>query len=124
MHRDGVNGNVHLVTDVNGKPTAKIMFVTPLCRNRNVAGEVVDKVDIPNPYLSTNLAFALQMYLTANEYYPGFTRKIFASEWRYSTHMKPQSLLLEWGAQTNTAEEALNAVEPVAQTLAKVLGKS
>ena len=72
----------------------------------------------------TNLAFALQMYLTANEYYPGFTRKIFASEWRYSTHMKPQSLLLEWGAQTNTAEEALNAVEPVAQTLAKVLGKS
>ena len=123
MHRDGVNENIHLVTDIQGKPTAKIMFVTPLCRNRNVAGEVVDKVDIPNPYLNENLAFALQMYLVANEYYPGIARKIFASEWRYSTHMKPQSLLVEWGAQTNTAEEVFNAVEPVAQMLAKVLGK-
>ena len=123
MHRDGVNENIHLVTDIQGKPTAKIMLVTPLCRNRNVAGEVVDKVDIPNPYLNENLAFALQMYLVANEYYPGIARKIFASEWRYSTHMKPQSLLVEWGAQTNTAEEAFNAVGPVAQMLAKVLGK-
>ncbi len=123
MHRDGVQDNVHLVTDINGKQTAKIMFVTPLCRNRNVAGEVVNKEDIPNPYLSDNLAFALQMYLTANEDYPGFSRKIFCSEWRYSTHMKPQSLLLEWGAQTNTGEEALNAVDPMTKVLAKVLGK-
>lgn len=124
LHRDGVDDKVHLVTDINGKQTAKVMLVAPLCRNRNVSGQVVNKVDLPNPYLGDNLAFALQTLLTANEYYPGFSRKIFCDEWRYSTHMKPQSLLMEWGAQTNTGEEALNAVEPMAQILAKVLGKS
>lgn len=97
LHRDGVDDKVHLVTDINGKQTAKVMLVAPLCRNRNVSGQVVNKVDLPNPYLGDNLAFALQTLLTANEYYPGFSRKIFCDEWRYSTHMKPQSLLMEWG---------------------------
>lgn len=27
LHRDGLNENTHLVTNVNGKPTAKIMFL-------------------------------------------------------------------------------------------------
>lgn len=121
MHRDGVGEKIHLVTDINGKKTAKVMFVTPLCRHRNINGDVVYKTDLPNPYLETNLAFALQMYIKANEYYPNFCRKIYVSEWRMSTHMKAQSLLLEWGAETNTAEEALNAVEPVANTIYRVL---
>lgn len=123
LHRDGVNENVHLVTDVNGKPTAKIMLVNGLCLNRNLAGEVEEKVDLPNPYLSDNLALSLQTILTMNELYPGLSRKIYLNEWRYSTHMRPYSLLMEWGAQTNTSEEAMNAVEPVAEILAKVLQK-
>ena len=121
MHRDGVGENIHLVTDINGQKAAKIMFVTPICRHRDTNGNVVHKTDLPNPYLETNLAFALQMYLKANEYYPNFVRKIYVSEWRMSTHMKPQSLLLEWGAETNTTQEALNAVEPVANTIYRVL---
>lgn len=124
MHRDAFdNDKVHLVTDIDGKQTAQVMLVAPLCRNRNVAGEVVYKTDLPNPYIGDNLAFALQMILTSNEYYPGFSRKIYCEEWRYSTHMRPQSLLVEWGALSNTGEEALNAVEPMAKILAKVLGK-
>lgn len=123
LHRDGVNENVHLTTDINGKPTAKIMLVNGLCLNRNLAGEVEEKVDLPNPYLSDNLALSLQTMITMNELYPGLSRKIYLNEWRYSTHMRPYSLLVEWGAQTNTSEEALNAVEPVAEILAKVLQK-
>ena len=123
MHRDGVDEKAHLVTQIDGKETARIMFVNGLCRNRNVKGEVVPKIDLPNPYIGDNLAFSLQMLLAANEMYPGFARKIYCTEWRFSTHMVPQSLLMEWGAQTNTGEEALNAVKPTAQILAKVLQK-
>lgn len=123
LHRDGVNEGVHLVTDINGKQTAKIMFVNGLCLNRNIAGEVEEKEDLPNPYIGDNLAFSLQSVVKMNELYPGLSRKIYLNEWRYSTHMRPYSLLMEWGAQTNTSEEAMNAVEPVAEILAKVLQK-
>ena len=123
LHRDGVNENVHLVTDIEGKSTAKIMFVNGLCLNRTISGEVEDKVDLPNPYIGDNLAFSLQALIQMNVSYPGLSRKIYLNEWRYSTHMRPHSLLMEWGAQTNTSEEALNAVEPVAEILAKVLQK-
>lgn len=123
LHRDGVNEKVHLVTDINGKQTARIMFVNGLCLNRNMAGEVEEKEDLPNPYIGENLAFSLQAMVQMNALYPGLSRKIYLNEWRYSTHMKPYSLLIEWGAQTNTSEEALNAVGPVAEILAKVLQK-
>lgn len=123
LHRDGVNDNVHLVTDVNGKQTARIMFVNALCLNRNMAGKVEEKADLPNPYIGDNLALSMQTLLKMNELYPGLSRKIYFNEWRYSTHMKPYSLLVEWGAQTNTIEEALNAVGPFAEVLAKVLQK-
>ena len=99
------------------------MFVNALCLNRNMAGEVEEKVDLPNPYIGDNLAISMQTLLKMNELYPGLSRKIYFNEWRYSTHMKPYSLLVEWGAQTNTTEEALNAVEPFAEVLAKVLQK-
>ena len=36
-------------------------------------------------------------------------------------HFCPKSLLVEVGAQTNTYEEAENAMEPLADILAKVL---
>ena len=36
-------------------------------------------------------------------------------------HLCPKSLLIEVGAQTNTLQEALNAMDPLAQVLDKVL---
>ena len=123
LHRDGVKEGVHLVTEINGKQTAKIMFVKGLCLNRNIAGEVEEKEDLPNPYIGDNLAFSLQSVVKMNELYPGLSRKIYLNERRYSTHMRPYSHFMEWGAQTNTSEEAMNAVEPVAEIQAKVLQK-
>ena len=34
LHRDGVAEGTHLVTEVNGKPTAKIMYFNGLSRSR------------------------------------------------------------------------------------------
>lgn len=121
LHRDGVNAGTRLVTTVDGKETAKIMFVNGLCMNRNRNGEVEEKEGLPNPYIGENLAFSLQMMVKMNELYPGLSRRIYLREWRFSTHMAPYSILMEWGADTNTSEEAYNAVEPVAKILASVL---
>lgn len=123
IHRDGVDQKVHLVTDIEGKPATKIMFVNGLCLNRNLKGEVEEKKDLPNPYLEDNLAFSLQSIIAMNQLYPGLSRKIYLNEWRYSTHLVPQSLLVEWGANTNTWEEAYRAVAPMARTLMTVLQK-
>lgn len=123
IHRDGVPENVKLVTTLNNKETAKVMFVNGLCMNRNVDGELVQKEELKNPYLNDNLAFSLQAQEKAYEYYPGLMRKIFFREYRYSLHMKPLSLLIEIGAQTNTGVEALNAARPIADIIAKVIEK-
>lgn len=117
LHRDGVGEDTHLVTEVNGKPTAQIMFFNGLSRTKDNG----DIAYLPNPYIQDNLAFSLQMKLAAERMYPGFTRRIFLRGYRYSLHMRPKSLLIEAGAQTNTVEEMRNAMELLAVTLQKVI---
>lgn len=116
LHRDGVNENTHLVTTVNGKPTAKIMFFNGLCRN--TAGT---EGYMQNPYLEDNLAFSLKMQLKAAEMYPDFTRRIYLRSYRFNMHVAPRMLLIECGAQTNTVEEVQNAMAPLADILYSVL---
>ena len=117
LHRDGVPDNIHLVSEVNGKQTAQIMFFNGLSRttkNGNIAY-------LANPNLADNLAFSFQLKLAAEEYYPGFSRATYLKGYRYNLHYRPKSLLVEVGAQTNTFEEALNAMEPLADVLHRVL---
>lgn len=120
LHRDGVDESKHLVTEVNGKPTAQVMFFNGLSRT-NQNGEISY---LPNPYIEDNLAFSFQLEYLAKQYYPEYTRCIYLKEYRYNLHLKPRSLLLEVGAQTNTVEEAKNAMEPFADLLYKVLSGS
>lgn len=120
LHRDGVDESKHLVTEVNGKPTAQVMFFNGLSRT-NQNGEISY---LPNPYIEDNLAFSFQLEYMAKQYYPEYTRCIYLKGYRYNLHLKPRSLLLEVGAQTNTVEEAKNAMEPFADLLYKVLSGS
>ena len=121
MHRDGLPENVHLVTEIDGKPCAKIMFFNGMCRlNKN--GEASAIAGLSNPNLEDNLAFSLQMQTTANNLYPDFTRRIYLNAYRYSLHMKPKSLLIEVGSQMNTKEEIFNAMTPLSRVLAEVVG--
>ena len=117
LHRDGVDASKHLVTEVNGKQTAQVMFFNGLSRT-NQNGEISY---LPNPYIQDNLAFSFQLEYLAKQYYPGYTRCIYLKGYRYNLHLRPRSLLLEVGAQTNTVEEAKNAMEPFADLLYKVL---
>lgn len=117
LHRDGVKEETHLVTEINHKKTAKIMFFNGLSRTKTNG----DITSLPNPYIQDNLAFSLQMQLAAEKRYPGFARKIYLKAYRYSLHMKPKSLLIEAGAQNNTVQEMRNAMEYLADILVDVL---
>lgn len=117
LHRDGVPEDRHLVTEVNGQPTAQIMFFNGLSYSA-MNGPIEY---LPNPYIGDNLAFSFQLQLASEEYYPGFNRPIYLSSLRYNLHLRPRAILLEVGAQNNTVEEAKNAMVPFAWILNKVL---
>lgn len=117
LHRDGVPENKHLVTQINGKPTAQVMYFNGLSHTVNNG----DLDSLPNPYIKDNLAFSFQLSYQAAKYYPHFTRCIYLKGYRYNLHVRPKSILLEVGAQTNTVQEAMNAMEPFSVILNKVL---
>ena len=117
LHRDGVSENRHLVTEINGKPTAQIMFYNGL--SYTIARGSLDY--LPNPYIQDNLAFSFQMEYQAAQYYPDFYRGIYLAGYRYNLHLRPRSVLVEAGAQTNTVQEVKNAMEPFADILNRVL---
>ena len=117
LHRDGVADTTHLVTEINGKPTAQIMFFNGLSRTR-VNG---DLAGMANPYLQDNLAFSLQMKIAAETKYPGFARRNYLRGYKYNMDLMPRMLLIEAGAQTNTIEEMRNAMEVLADLLNSVL---
>lgn len=116
LHRDGVADQVHLVTDVDGAATARIMFFNGMCRNE--AGE---RSDVTNPYREDNLAFSLQSALQLEAAHPGMLRVIYLKQSRYNQHLRSRSMLVEVGAQTNSVEEVYHAIPIVAETLEKVL---
>lgn len=117
LHRDGVGNNTRLVTEQNGVQMAQVMFFNGLSRTTKTG----DIEYLYNPYIADNLAVSFQMQLKAAEYYPGFTRRIYLKGYRYNMHYCPKTLLIEVGAQTNTLEEAKNAMVPLADLLNKVL---
>lgn len=117
LHRDGVGEDTHLVTNIDGVDMAKIMFVNGLSRTTSVGN--IDY--LYNPNLADNLAFSFQTQLVTAEYYPGLSRGVYLKGYRYNLHYCPKSLLVEVGAQTNTLQEAKNAMVPLADILNKVV---
>ena len=117
LHRDGVREDTRLVTEQNGVQMAQIMFFNGLSRTTSTG----DIDYLYNPYIADNLAISFQMQLKAAEYYPSLTRRIYLKGYRYNMHYCPKTLLIEVGAQTNTVQEAMNSMVPLADILNKVL---
>lgn len=117
LHRDGVREDLHLVTDINGKQTAKIMLFNGI----SYTNEVGEIDYLANPYLTENLTMTYKMYLLGKAAYPDFIRCIYVSGYRYCLYHRARSMLIEAGAQTNTFEEVYNAMEPLADLINKEL---
>ncbi len=117
LHRDGVREDLHLVTDINGLPTAKLMFVNGVSR-LNVNGDIDY---LYNPNKISNLAFSLQMYLEGKATYGDLMRRIYIRGYCFNLDKMPRAALVEVGAQTNTVQEAKNAMIPLADIIYDVL---
>lgn len=117
LHRDGVADDTRLVTNINGKDTAQLMFLNGLCRT--AANGPIEYLQ--NPYLAENLAFSFKLQAKAAQYYPNLMRRIYLRSYQYNLHILPRSLLVECGAQTNTVEEVQNAMPLLADLLYLVL---
>lgn len=113
LHRDGVDASKHLVTEIDGKQTARIMLFNGISYTKE-QGEIDY---LPNPYITENLAMTYKMFLLGKINYPDLFRCIYISGYRYCLHHVPRSMLIEAGAQTNTYEEVYNAMEPLARLI-------
>lgn len=117
LHRDEVAEGTKLTTQIDGVTMAKFMFFNGLSYNSK-SGDITY---LKNDNLSENLAFSFQAQVIANEYYPGLTRRIYLRSYRYNMHYRGKSMLVELGAQTNTVEEIMNAVDPLGAIIAMTL---
>ena len=121
IHRDGVReGAGPFITYIDGQRTARIMFFNGLSR-QNRGGQITAVPWLPNPYLRENLNLSFRLQLVANYLYPGFARRVYLREFRYSLHMTPMSMFVEVGNQYNTFGEALAAMRPLAEIIAGVI---
>lgn len=115
LHRDSALEGVAMTCDIDGKDTARLMLVNGVCTAQD-CGE--------NPYIKENLALSLKIYNAINKHYNGLARKIYIKPYRYSTFIKPKSILVEAGCESNTLEQAKNAMYPLANILINVLEES
>ena len=119
VHRDVIDESSHLVTEIDGRQTAKIMLFNGI----SYTDEQGELEHIVNPYRTENLAMTYHMYLLGEKMYPDFIRCIYIEGYRYCLHHRARSLLIEAGAQTNSYEEVCNAMIPLARILATELGE-
>ena len=73
LHRDGVDASKHLVTEIDGKQTARIMLFNGISYTKE-QGEIDY---LPNPYITENLAMTYKMFLLGKINYPDLFRCIY-----------------------------------------------
>ncbi len=117
VHRDAIHysgGTKSKPTaQINGKKAAQVMIIS------GCEGDGVE--DFPN--WKQNLTFALQLQDTTEENYDGLMRPIFFCNRKYNMEATPCSLLLEFGTDANTLEEAVYSATLIGESLVKMLDK-
>ena len=107
IHRDaGLDTRSDTLVKIGNKSYAKVMIV----------------VGKEHPRWQDNLAFAEKIEAMANKLYPGLIKCVRALEdRRYNQHLHPRALLMEFGSELNTREDAMNSAVLMAEVIAKVL---
>lgn len=114
LHRDSVSqdgGKTKLVTTVNGKKAAQIMLV--------MGSQTGSIKDYPNWKENLSLAFKLQQTIEAK--YPTLARPVMLASKKYNQSLTKGSLLLEFGTEVNTLDEAKYSAELVGDSLVSLL---
>ena len=98
---------------INGKKAAQIMIITGI--------EEGPVTDFPDWVL--NLRFALALQNKAQSMYEGLMKPIYFCRRKYNMDVAPCALLLEFGSDTNTLEEAVYAGRLLGETLGALIGE-
>jgi len=114
IHRDGLRDKqLRVATDINGKKTAKVMFVVG-----------TDATGLTHPNWRENLKLAIALQQKLNKKYPGLTRPILISYNRYNQHLRDGAMLIEVGGDGNLLSESLESVKYLAEVIDEVVNKN
>ncbi|MEE1238360.1 MAG: stage II sporulation protein P [Acutalibacteraceae bacterium] len=115
LHRDAVSSGesdkVKLVTEIEGKKAAQVMLVMG-----SQSGSVTN---FPN--WKENLKLAVRLQQKIEEKYPTLARPLSLMPKNYNESLTKGSLLIEFGTDVNTLEEAHYSAELVGNALAELL---
>ncbi len=113
IHRDSiVRGNemAKVVTEINGKKAAQLMFVVG-----------TDENGLYNPDWRENLKFALKLQNKIDEKYPDLMRYVNLRKNRFNGHTTKGSLIIETGSSGNSLSEAKYSITLAAECIAEFL---
>jgi stage II sporulation protein P len=111
LHRDATPGLVNSRM-VKGVKSATIVIVVGS-----------DKMGLAHPHWKENLEFAKKLNENMELFYPGLSNGIITSDARYNQHLHTHALIIEFGDQYTSLEEAYRAAEFFAEALAFTLHK-
>ena len=114
VHRDAIgddNGRVKPTVTIDGKKAAQFMILSGC--------DAGGTLDFPN--WQQNLRLALKLQDMAAELYPGLARPLNFCDSVYNENLTTGSLLVEFGTEVNTVEEASYTGTLFGQVLAKVM---
>ena len=115
VHRDAIHYDSGVkckpTAVINGKKAAQVMIISG-CEGDGVTGF---------PQWKKNLIFALDIQSDVEESYNGLMRPIFFCNRKYNMDMTTCSLLLEFGTDANTLEEAVYSASLIGERLGNIL---
>ncbi|OIQ61551.1 stage II sporulation protein SpoIIP [Moorella thermoacetica] len=97
------------VVEIDGQKVAQVLII------------VGSNARLEHPNWRQNEAFARQLAKKMDELYPGLCLGVRVQEGRYNQHLLPRALLLEFGSDNNTLQEAEGSARLVARVLAAVI---
>lgn len=114
LHRDAMereNGTiVKPVAMVGGRKAAQVMIISGC-----------DDGTMNMPDWKSNFRFAIAFQDYMESAFPGLTRPVFFSHRKYNQNLSTGALLLEFGSNANTLEEAVYSAELAGQALAELI---
>lgn len=115
VHRDSITGSDGTKTKptavIDGKKAAQVMIISG-CNDTG-------KLDFP--HWERNLRMAVQIQKQLADDWDGLARPLYFAPFRYNMDMTPNSLLLEFGTEVNTLEEAKYSAGLTGRSIAAVL---
>lgn len=110
IHRDSIPGaNEAATIEVEGKKSASILIVVGTDERK------------PHPNWKKNYQFAQSLYTQSEKMYPGLIKGVRTKAGTYNQEFHSRALLLEFGSDYNTLEEASYAAHLFTEVLVQVL---